>query len=233
MDPKKPEPDVTTLFASAPEPDPALAPTLEARLLARFDTLHPTSRHGAHMFASPWKSVAFASVLLFALGAASQAPVDYSLVVGKRIELVAPTGEVSLDLVEPMVQAISASGDTLTVETRGKRDPATNSTTLEIELWGNTFPEAAVEPTLRAQFPQLANARIVVQPLSGTVQRNLAGLVGEKLFHAHMTQAEVDAARATIIAKLRAQGVTDDITVDVQNDGEQVKVRAEKREVKP
>ncbi len=233
MDHKKPEPDLASMFPRPHEPNPTLAASLEARLLDRFDALHPHPPQGVHMFASLWKSVVFAALLLFALGAASQAPADYALVVGTHLEITFPAGEVSFDDVDPMVQAISNGTDPLQVEARGKRDPAANTTTLELELWGSTFPLADVERTLRSQFPQLANARISVRALSGTVHRNLAGLVGEKLFHANMSQAEIDAARATIIANLRAQGVTDDISVEVQNDGQQVKVRAEKREVAP
>jgi len=231
---RKPEPDLESVFAPPPQPDPAHARTLEERLLKRFDTLHPPQQ-GAPMFATAWKFAVLAAVVLFGLGAASQAPADYALEVGKSVQITTPSGVLSEQDVEPLVQAISGGEDNLQVEARMKARPAANTSTLELELWGNTFPLTSVERTLREKFPRLATAQITVQALSGTVHSNLAGLVGEKLFHQGMSQAELDAAKAKIIAELRAQGVDGDVSVEVEDTGDlqRVKVRAEKHEVAP
>jgi hypothetical protein len=188
------------------------------------------------MFASRWRVLAFGALVLVALGAASQAPASFNAEVGKEVVINFTDGtRLSQEDLRAMVQTLTQGQGPIKVELQVRIEPEQNNNSFTISLWGDTVALDSIERTLRDAFPQLATAQIRVQPVTGTVRSNLMGVVTEKLFHKGMTQAELDAARAEIISRLRAQGIDGDLDVQLEDDGssQKVKVRATKVRQQP
>ena len=230
-------PDLATLYPQPPAPRPEHAPALEAELLHRFDARPLPGRRWLR--SRPVRRLAFGSVLVAGLAAASQAPVDASVPVGYRFLIaLAPGGQ--LPPRDSLAQALR--GDVATtagthqaqVEMRVLRDESQQDT-IQADVWSEASP--AVEARLRA-LPELAGATITITAIEGQVHQTLAQLLGQELFDLPSDPASIEAARQKLQAKLSADGR--DAQVDLQVDDSEpgkkrvtVKVTRDQDEVAP
>lgn len=235
MKPDKIEEALQALHREAGAAPPDHRERLEARLLARFDEMNaPEEKRPMFGFRFPLRPVAVAAVVLLGLGLASQAPADYSVEVGKSIDI-SLDGDGPLPDVQAMVGKLTAANASRLEVTAGIRREA-QSTVIRLELWGDTVPLTDLESTLRGGFPELALARMSVGTVTGPVHSTVGGLLlhnVRSLLEKATTPEEIAAARAAIQDALRAQGEDGDVDVEVEGQGDdrKVKVKVEKREV--
>ena len=89
-------------------------------------------------------------------------------------------------------------------------------------VWGQALDGEALAAAVTARFPELASARIAVEPLSGTVAGNLGDALGHALFDIEVSGDTAEEIQAAILAQLAEQGFTGEAVIDVeQSDGVQ------------
>lgn len=231
-------PDLAALYPPPPAPRPQHAAALEADLLRKFDARPAPARRWLH--SRPARRLAFGTVLVAGLAAASQAPVDGSVPVGFRFRITLPAGA-PLPPRDALAQALrgdeaAAPGAHQTqVELRVMRDE-TQAFTVQADVWSEASP-ADVETRLRA-LPELATATITTTALEGQVHQTLAQLLGQELFDLPTDPASIEAARQKLQAKLSADGrpAQVDLQVDDSEPGKKrvtVKVTRDEAEVAP
>jgi hypothetical protein len=209
-------PDLATLYPQPPAPRPEHAPALEAELLRRFDARPLPVRRWLH--SHPVRRLAFGSVLLVGLAAASQAPVEGSVPVGYRFLVALPPGG-ELPPRDALARALrgdevtSAGDHQVQVEMRVLRSED-QQLSIQADVWSEASP-AEVESRLRA-LPELASATFTTTALEGQVHQTLAQLLGQELFDLPSDPATIEAARQKLQAKLSADGR--DAQVDLQVD---------------
>jgi hypothetical protein len=147
---------------------------------------------------------AVAAGLLAAMGAgASQLPAAYEAEVGKRIEIRTPTPP-GPEAVQAAVKAIEGGAQAgkreIRVRVRVTQEPGQGAL-IRIDAFGDTIGMEGIPDAIRAAVPALAGAQITVQPVEGTVNGDLAGLVGNRVLGERLNEAQVDAA----VKKLEAE----------------------------
>ena len=97
---------------------------------------------------------------------------------------------------------------------------------VRIDAFGDTIGMEGIPDAIRTAVPALAGAEITVQPVEGSVEGDLGGLVGNKVLGERLSDAQVEEA---VRRNLAAEGVTGDVEVDVKTDEAEGKVRREVR----
>lgn len=103
-------------------------------------------------------------------------------------------------------------------------------TTLEVMAWGQDLDGEALVAELRRQVPELADADISFEPLSGTIEESYASKLKREIFQLEVDGATEQEIRAQILAQLAEQGVAEgDAKVEViQQDGQtEIKVEVQ------
>ena len=227
------------------KPSPEHRAALEARLLARYDQIHPqpeenpmknfARRHGMQL--------AFVAVLAVALGAAAQAPAQLSKQVGTRIE-VETAASVRIEPGE-LRKALEAVQE----EPRGGfGGPAVEKRVREIQVRQLRTPEGArlvmdfigdplaadAEARLRAALPELENSTVRISPIDASVQTNLAGKLAHDFLGQDPGGLSADELKQRVLDQLRKSGETGDVDVQVEQDGNKrrVEVRVKKEQVR-
>ncbi|MBS2024099.1 MAG: hypothetical protein JST92_16980 [Deltaproteobacteria bacterium] len=174
--------------------------------------------------------LAVAFVFVLGLGAASRAPADYAVEVGRRIEISA--AKPAKDWPSPMElqPVLQQLGHTHEVQFKAMRSP--DGVKYSIEMWGQSIAADAVEQ-LRSAFPALREATITETPIEATAKGHLSDKIGLKLFNVKSDPAAIEQAKKELLEQLRARG--EDGKVDIQvEDGDngkrQVRVQVEKVE---
>ncbi len=112
--------------------------------------------------------------------------------------------------------------------------PYTQKTHVEIDpieaYIAGVFPSAQLEVQVH---PGLSGARVEEEEIEGTIRGTLGGLISHELLDVIIDREGVEAARATIIERLAAQGLDARADVEVQATGDgsrrKVKIRVEAR----
>ena len=225
------------------KPSPEHRAALEARLLARYDQIHPqpeenpmknfARRHGMQL--------AFVAVLAVALGAAAQAPAQLSKQVGTRIE-VESAAPVRID-----PGALRKALEALQDEPRGGfGGPAVEKRVREIQVRQLRTPEGArlvmdfigdplaadAEARLRAALPELENSTVRISPIDASVQTNLAGKLAHDFLGQDPGGLSADELKQRVQEQLRRSVETGDVEVRVEQDGNErrVEVRVKKEQ---
>jgi hypothetical protein len=217
------------------KPSPGHQKALEARLLARYDQIHPqpeenpmktfARRHGMQL--------AFVAVLAVALGAAAQAPAQLSKQVGTRIEI-ETAAPVHIDPGQ-LRKALEALQDeprggfggpqvekrVREVQVRQLRTP--EGPRLVIDFFGEPLA-ADAEARLRAALPQLENSTVRISPIDASVQTNVAGKLAHDLLGHDPAGLSADELKRRVQEQLRASGETGDVDVRVDQDGNKRRV---------
>jgi len=101
---------------------------------------------------------------------------------------------------------------------------------IEVMAWGQDLDGEALVAELRRQVPELEDADISFETLSGTIEESFASKMKREVFQMEVDGATEEEIRAQILAQLAEQGVADgDAVVDVQmKDGKtEIKVQIE------
>ncbi len=190
-------------------------------------------RHGSarkeHTVVTVLFRAGVAAGLLAAVGAgASQVPATYQAEVGKRIEI--RTREVPApDAIQAAVKSIESGAQAgkreIQVRVRVTREPEQGAL-VRIDAFGDTIGMEGIPDAIRTAVPALGGAEITVEPVEGSVEGDLGGLVGNKVLGERLSDAQVEEA---VRRNLAADGVTGDVEVDVRTDEADGKVRREVR----
>ncbi|WP_224366267.1 hypothetical protein [Hyalangium versicolor] len=215
-----------------PPADPEHQTRLEQELLAAYDARRLSRARPGR---APWLRYATAACFLACLITATQVTAEYKLEVGKRIQLVLPTGrEPAPDLNTQIAQAFVSEGSHLVdVQAMLRRMPE-GPAMLVVDVWGDQLlPEREGLERLRA-LPELAGLSPEVTSLQGRVRHNLLGALRHSLFRAGATPDEREQARQRLIQELqRQEGEGALIDVDVTEDPEHPRMRVRIRKPPP
>ena len=102
---------------------------------------------------------------------------------------------------------------------------------IEVMAWGQDLDGEALVAELRRQVPELEDADISFETLSGTIEESFASKMKREIFHMEVDGATEEEIRAQILEQLAEQGVAEgDAVVDVQmKDGKtEIKVQIER-----
>ena len=93
--------------------------------------------------------------------------------------------------------------------------------TIEVMAWGQDLDGDALVAELRRQVPELEDADIAFETLSGTIEESFASKMKREVFQMEVDGATEEEIRAQILAQLAEQGVAEgDAQVEViQEDG--------------
>jgi hypothetical protein len=205
-----------------PSPDHRRA--LEARLLARYDQLHPqpqetsmkTRRHGMQL--------AFLAVLAVALGAAAQAPAQLSKQVGTRVEIepAAPIDPAdirkAIDSLREEPQGGFGGSQASSREVLVRRIQTPRGSRLQIDLFGDPVRSDA-EERLRAALPQLRDAAVRVSPIDASVETSVAGKLAFDLLGRDPSGLDANELKRRVQKQLHAAGESGDVDVRVDDEG--------------
>lgn len=223
------------------EPDLAHGPRpehrreLEDRLVSRYRTNQSHRRRWLVML-NPWNRTArFAVVglalMVLGLGACTTSTTT-EVDMGKKMTIgfsaKADADMISVDTslsnfldTQPGIENVSVSIDQM------MGGPAT----IEVMAWGQDLDGDALVAELRRQVPELEDADISFETLSGTIEESFASKMKREIFQMEVDGATAEEIRAQILAQLAEQGVADgDAVVDViQKDGlTEIKVQVTK-----
>jgi hypothetical protein len=210
-------PDPSPLYPAPPPPRPEHEAALESDLLRRFDArLVPARRRG---LARPARRLAFGSLLVAGLAAASQAPVESDVVVGHRFTLVLPS-EAPLPPPDALGRALRGpepkepGAHQLQIELH-VYPPEDKGLTVVADVWSDASP-TDIEARLRS-VPELAGATLTVSPLEGRIRESFAQRLGHEMFDIPSDPASVEAARQKLQAELAARGEKGKVDVQVDD----------------
>lgn len=210
-------PDLSALYPAPPPFRPEHQAALESDLLRRFEARAvPARRRG---LGRPARRLAFGSLLVAGLAAASQAPVETDVVVGYRFTVVLPAGA-PLPPPDALAQAIRGAepqepgAHQLQVELRAY-PPQGQGPTLVADVWSDASP-ADIEARLR-NVPDLAGATVTVTPLEGQIRQSIAQRLGHDVFDIPSDPASIEAARQKLQAELAARGEKGKVDVQVDD----------------
>ncbi|MBS2033266.1 MAG: hypothetical protein JST54_35660 [Deltaproteobacteria bacterium] len=218
MRPDRTEDALRQLHPPGDSPDAAAREALEARLLARFDQLHPSRRSSMSMYVALHKrGLTFAAIVLVALGIGSQAPAEITRELGTRLELTVAEGK--LPAPDKLVDAVlGKAGEPSKDETGGfgGSEPEVRGIQVEAQLekhdgqdhltlsiWGAS-PPAGIAERVHKAFPELLQAPVAVSSIEGQVHTNVLGKLESKVLGRDKLSAEE--LRRQVQATLKAQG---------------------------
>lgn len=99
---------------------------------------------------------------------------------------------------------------------------------IEVVAWGQDLDGDALVAELRRQVPELQDADISFETLSGTIEESLASKLKREIFHLEVDGATEDEIRTQILAQLAEQGVAEgDAVVEVQMKDGQTKIKVQ------
>jgi hypothetical protein len=209
--------DLSPLYPPPPAPRPEHRSALESELLRRFDARPQPSQRWLRK--RPVRRLAFGSVLVAGLAAASQTPVEHAVDVGHRFTVALPPGAAlpppdtfgrALRGAEPATPGKHEVQLELHVRMEEGQGPV-----LEADVWTEASP-ADIEARLRA-VPEFAGATVSVAPLEGRVRESLAARLGHELFDTPSDPASLEAARQRLQAELAARGEKGQVDVQVDD----------------
>ena len=208
---------------------------LEGRLVSRYRTDMSRKRRWLNML-NPWNRTgkfALVALALMVLGVgACSTSTTTEVDMGKKMSI-GLTAKTDADMItidtglsnfldtQPGIENVSVSIS----EIQG------GPKTIEVMAWGRDLDEEALVAELRRQVPELADADIAVETLSGTIEESLASKMKREIFQMEVDGATEEEIRAQILAQLAEQGVAEgDAVVDViQEDGKtEIKVEVTK-----
>ncbi|MFL5376483.1 MAG: hypothetical protein ACJ787_01115 [Myxococcales bacterium] len=219
------------------KPSPDHRRALEARLLARYDQLHPQPKEmPMQTFARRHATqLAFAAVLAIALGAAAQAPAQLTKQVGTRVEIETAASIDSADLrkaiesLQEEPQGGFGGPERRAREVLVRRIRTSDGARLQIDLFGDAL-RADAEQRLRAALPQLRDATVRISAIDASVETSVAGKLAFDLLGREPSGLSAEELKRRVQEQLRAAGETGDVDVKVDEEGgkRRVEVRVKK-----
>jgi hypothetical protein len=206
--------------------DPAARARLEDALLAEFDRRHPVRRGSTR-----WLRGGLAcAVGLVLVGFGAQAPADYSIDAGRRIELALGPGEAPPP--RALLEATLGGGARRELRVKIRRAPD-GAGSVQIDVWGDGLPSPeSLQQRILSEWPGVVPAELAVLPIDGKVQDTIAGELRWELFRLGAGDGALHRARVELIERIqRAEGrdAQVEVKVDEQSGQRRVEVRVERR----
>lgn len=211
------------------QPIPSRTEAAEAKLLAQFDAAQPTRTRGWGRL--PKLAVAGLGAGLLVGACALPAELELDLGVGLHLEFDAERELPVHAIAEYCKNELGANDITVEMSISKQQDASgavASRGSMHLELWGPQLDPDAVVPALQAEFTQLAPLAIGVERLEGSVRTNL----GNKMLHEYfdsdrfLNEADLEVARAEVLADLRSRGLQGQVDVEVErtDDGKGLKI---------
>lgn len=171
------------------------------------------------IFAAHRLAVGLGAALLLIV-AACVMPTAYEVPLGLGVQVEAPVGEeLPAREIAAFVRETSGAAEIDVIVRQVHRDGEQPQTRMMIRLWDQDLAVGELGPQLRARFPEaLAAARIDEQALEGEVETIWARRLAHRTFERGLREADVEEARAQLLARLQAQGYDErEIVVKVRD----------------
>ncbi len=185
---------------------------LETQIASRFGSARKESTVHTVLFRST-----VVAGLLAAVGAgASQVPATYQAEVGKHVEI-RTDAPPEPGAIRAAIRAIegNAGGERRAVRVRVRVEATPDGSLAAIDVHGDTIGMEGIPDAIRKAVPSLAGARITVQPVEGSVEGDLGGMVGTKVLGERLSAAQIE---AEVRRDLAAAGVDGSVSVEVKED---------------
>jgi hypothetical protein len=208
---------------------------LESRLLARYRNSQHRNRRWLTML-NPWnRNVRFAFVgiamILLSVGACTTSTTT-EVDMGKKMTIgFSAKADVDMISVDTGLANFLDSMPGIENVSVSISETMDGPKTIEVLAWGHDLDGEALAAEMRRQIPELAEADITFETLSGTIEESFASKLKREIFQMEVDGATEDEIRAQILAQLAAQGVAEgDAQVEVQmQDGKtEIKVQVTK-----
>ena len=208
------------------QPGPEHRDDLERRLVSEYRTIQSRKRRWLVML-NPWNRVgrlALVGLTLIILGVgACSTSTTTEVDMGKKMTI-GFSAQTDADMIsvdtglsnfldaQPGIENVSVS---ITEMCGGPK-------TIEVMAWGQDLDGDALVAELRRQVPELKDADIAYETLSGTIEESFASKLRREVFQIEVDGATEEEIRAQILAQLAEQGVAEgDAQVEViQQDGQ-------------
>lgn len=203
---------------------PTADPELERELVARVAALHREGQHGREAQPSfvgwlprlsPRLAVAVGATLLAIVGACVL-PTSYDVPLGLSVQI---TTDAELPHAE-IAEYVRERGEASEVDVFVRRSDHDGEaeTQMLIRMWDQNLAVGELEHELREVFPELDDATIVETALEGEIETVWGRRIAHRAFHLSLRQADLEQARAQLLAQLRAQGLTaEQVVVEVRD----------------
>jgi len=218
------------------KPSPEHRRALEARLLARYDQLHPEPKEKPmQTFARRHATqLVFAAVLALALGAAAQAPAQLVKQIGTRVEIDTAASidpaelRKAIESLQEEAQGGFGGPEHRSREVLVRRIRTPDGSRLQVDLFGDPL-RADAEQRLRAALPQLRDAAVRISAIDASVETSLAGKLAFDLLGREPSGLSAGELKRRVQEQLRAAGETGDVDVKVDDDGNKRRVEVRVR----
>jgi hypothetical protein len=191
---------------------PSSNPELERELLDRFSARHDAEHRRSWWFALGWNrlAVAIAAVLLVIVGACVL-PTSYDVPLGLSVEIITTADLPHAEIVE-LAQFVRERGEASEVEVimRRSEHAGTQETQMLIRMWDQSLAVGELEHELREAFPELGDASvstIIETPLEGEIETVWGRRIAHRAFHVALREADIEQARANLLAQMAAKGL--------------------------
>lgn len=206
---------------------------LEQDLLLRYRKIHTKRRRWLSMLNPQTRMARFAflglAVLMLGVAACSTettTEVEVGQQVSINLDSAGDRFAKSADMdaqIQAMVDALAAApgveGVNVNIEVA---EPG--GTTLNIQLFGDALDGDALAAQIRNDFPELADADIVVEALEGSVTETWAQRFGREFLNIEVDGSTPEEIRAQVLQNLADQGFEGDAEVIVEDEGDQRKI---------
>ena len=207
-------------------PPPPPNPALEQAMVERFQALQPRPARGRRP--PLLRRIAIAASVLVVLGAASRAPAEYAVELGRRIELNLPPG--ARPPGREVLEGAVGPGHRRAIRVRV--GAAAESTHVEIDLFGDRLPSVGeLDARLRSAFPNLPASAITVLPIDGRVHDSLGGALRWEVLRLGGSPHALARARERLIERVESEagpGAHVEVRIRDREGNSRVEIRVEK-----
>lgn len=205
---------------------------LEDDLMLRYRKIHSKKKRLISMLNPQTRFARFAiaglAMLLLGVGACSTQTTT-EVEVGKQVsvkldgQLSVPNGEKSIDInlrIQEVVDQFSTTDGIEEVNVNINQDGEGNLD-LDIMLFGDDLDAETLTALLRASFPEMPDAKVLVEVIEGTIEESWAERLGREVFHFETDGGSDEEIRAQVLQQIYEQGFEGEAEVNVTTEGDE------------
>ncbi|PRQ02118.1 hypothetical protein ENSA5_25770 [Enhygromyxa salina] len=177
-------------------------------------------------------ALAFGALMVAIVGACVL-PTSYDIPLGLSVEIRPADGErlPASEIARYVRERSDAAEVDVLVREQVQAGGGEPQTLMQIRLWDQGLALGEIEPELREQFPALADAEIVETALEGEIDTIWARRLAHRAFRVSLREADLEEARAQLLADLHSRGFKDEEVVvkvrDLEDGGREIEVEVE------
>lgn len=204
---------------------------LEKDLLLRYRNRHPKNKRWLSMLNPQAKVARFAVVglamLLLGVAACStqtttEVEVGKQVSIGLESDSLAKSGDLQIQI-DGLVQVLGSFPGVEDINVNIE-ETVDGEVTLDIMLFGEGLDAEALTAMVHNDFPELADAEIVIENLEGTITESWARHLGRQVFDFEIEGGTEEEIRAQILQQLADDGFEGEAEVHVVNEGDTQKI---------